>query len=105
MKKYIVESVEDQLALVEESTGHIIDYFDDRREARYKGKWMSSGGAFNGFTPRFICRDHYSNWFEPEFTVESATGQAHRDETQVGDRTVEESVDSAFLDYLTTDQS
>jgi len=41
--------------LVERRTGNLVEYFDDMREAMRCSKFMSSGGAFNGFTPRFIC--------------------------------------------------
>lgn len=41
--------------LVERKTGNVVEYFDEMREAIWASKFMSSGGAFNGFTPRFIC--------------------------------------------------
>ena len=61
MTLYEVVEMDDEYALVEQRTGHIVDYYNDRKQARYKGKFMSSGGAFNGFTPRFMCKDSISS--------------------------------------------
>ena len=46
-------------ALVERKTGNVIDFFNDMREALRTSKFMSSGGAFNGFTPRFIASGNF----------------------------------------------
>lgn len=53
---YTIEKHKEGYALIENSTGHIVEYYYDRKLARYKGKFMSSGGAFNGFTPLFMCK-------------------------------------------------
>ena len=60
MKLYNIAELNGKYALVEKSTGHVVDYYTDRSEARKKLNFMSSGGAFNGFTPNFICLSTHS---------------------------------------------
>lgn len=80
---YTIEKCKEGYALVENSTGHIVDYFYDKKLARWKSKFMSSGGAFNGFTPRFICKSisenvahiENQNLSDPEYTEEDLNYQ------------------------------
>jgi hypothetical protein len=59
MSKYNIHTLKDDegdffFCVYEEATEQAIDFFYFRDDAVEMVKFMEAGGAFNGFTPRFI---------------------------------------------------
>ena len=61
MRKYVIEPVNIEgdfmWELYENETEHVIGHFFFEEDCVKAAKFMESGGAFDGWTPRFILQD------------------------------------------------
>ena len=81
MKQYYFRKKGEVFALIEKKTGLIIDYYQSRSKTIEKSKFMSSGGAFNGFTPSFMCVDSISSAaFDKKNHAEGQTAEPYHEE-------------------------
>jgi hypothetical protein len=59
--KYVLKDLKDEhgtdlFAVIEQATKHVINAFLFRDDADKYHKFLSNGGAFNGFTPDFMTQ-------------------------------------------------
>ena len=64
--KYMYDVVEESgwFLLVEKKSCNVVEKHRDTYSAKKRAKFMSSGGAFNTFTPRFLCISCYPDYQE-----------------------------------------
>jgi hypothetical protein len=76
-RKYMYEIVKEDghFLLVEKKTGNVIEKHEDMSLARKRSKFMSSGGAFNTFTPAFICLECLPQYQELAFLCSEQDGK------------------------------
>lgn len=61
MSKYVVHTIQDDegdffFCVYEEISENVIDFFYFQEDASKCAKFMSNGGAFDGFTPKFMLK-------------------------------------------------
>ena len=54
--RYKLLKEESDFLVREETTNQVIECFDDFTEAKWYCKFLNLGGAFDGWTPRFVLK-------------------------------------------------